>query len=168
MFNSSFSSGALSYSERLRRINYVILFLILILFFFGLLALYSVADGNFDSWPKNHLYRFLIGLILVFFLSIIDIKVIFNFAYPVFLLNIFVLLLIPFIGTETFGATRWITIAGISLQPSEFVKYTLILALAKYYHSIQDTNINSFSQLVQFLITNFKICYIKNPFVFFL
>ena len=148
MFNSSFSSGALSYSERLRKINYIILFLILVLFFFGLLALYSVADGNFDSWPKNHLYRFLIGLILIFFLSIIDIKVIFNFAYPVFLLNIFVLLLIPFIGTETFGATRWIKIAGISLQPSEFVKYTLILALAKYYHSIQDTNINSFSKII--------------------
>ena len=77
----------------------------------------------------------------------VDIKIIFKFAYPIFFLNILVLALIPFIGTETFGATRWIKIAGISLQPSEFVKYTLILALAKYYHNIQDTNINSLSKL---------------------
>ena len=48
MFNSSFSSGNLSYSERLKRINYFIIFLILVLFSFGLLALYSVADGNFN------------------------------------------------------------------------------------------------------------------------
>ena len=67
MFNSSFSSGNLSYSERLKRINYFIIFLILVLFSFGLLALYSVAEGNFNSWPKNHLYRFLIGLLLIFF-----------------------------------------------------------------------------------------------------
>ena len=148
MFNSSFSSGNLSYSERLKRINYFIIFLILVLFCFGLLALYSVAEGNFNSWPKNHLYRFLIGLLLIFFLCMIDIKLIFKFAYPIFFLNILVLALIPFIGTETFGATRWIKIGGISLQPSEFVKYTLILALAKYYHSIQDVDINSLTKLL--------------------
>ena len=106
MFNSSFSSGNLSYSERLKRINYFIIFLILVLFSFGLLALYSVAEGNFNSWPKNHLYRFLIGLLLIFFLCMIDIKLIFKFAYPIYFLNILVLALIPFIGTETFGATR--------------------------------------------------------------
>ena len=71
MFNSSFSSGNLSYSERLKRINYFIIFLILVLFSFGLLALYSVAEGNFNSWPKNHLYRFLIGLLLIFFLNLL-------------------------------------------------------------------------------------------------
>jgi len=148
MFNSSYSSGNLSYSEKVRRINYLIIFLILILFGFGLLALFSVTGGNFDTWPKNHLYRFLLGLLLVFFLSMIDIKLIFKFAYPVFFLNILVLALIPFIGTESFGATRWIKIAGISLQPSEFVKYTLIIALAKYYHSIQDSNVNTLSKLI--------------------
>ena len=148
MFNSSFNSGNLSYSERIKRINYFIIFLISVLFSFGLLALYSVSEGNFNSWPINHLYRFVIGLLLIFFLSIIDIKLIFKFAYLVFFLNILVLISIPLIGTESFGAKRWISIGGISLQPSEFIKYTLIAALAKYFHSIQNTNINALSKLI--------------------
>ena len=36
--------------------------------------------------------------------------------------SLILLLLLPFIGTEIKGATRWITLLGFSLQPSEFVK----------------------------------------------
>ncbi len=147
MFNNSLNSVNLSYLDRLKKINYIIIFLIFILFGFGLLSLLSVAEGNFNLWPLRHFYRFLIGLLILFCLSIIDIKYVFKFAYIVFFLNVIVLALIPFIGTESFGATRWIKIGGISIQPSEFVKYTLIIALAKYYHNIQDTNINSLRKL---------------------
>ena len=51
---------------------------------------------------------------------------------PYLFLNILALILIMFIGTETYGATRWIRIAGISLQPSEFIKVSLILCLGLF------------------------------------
>tara|TARA_B110001454_G_scaffold183205_1_gene178251 strand:+ start:2144 stop:3286 length:1143 start_codon:yes stop_codon:yes gene_type:complete len=148
MFNNQYGNLRISYFDKIKSVNYFLLFLILILFSFGLLALYSVADENFNSWPKNHLYRFLIGLFGIFFLSLIDIRTIFRFAYPIFILNLLVLAIIPLIGTETYGATRWIKIWGFSIQPSEFIKYTLILALAKYYHSIQDDDVNSIRKLI--------------------
>ena len=148
MFSNQYVNLRISYLDKIKSINYFLLFLIFILFSFGLLALYSVADENFNSWPKNHLYRFLLGLFIIFFLSLVDIRTIFRFAYPIFILNLIVLAIIPLIGTETYGATRWIKVGGFSIQPSEFIKYTLILALAKYYHSIQDDDVNSIRKLI--------------------
>ena len=123
---------------KLQSVNYPLLGLIITLFFIGLAALYSISNGDFNSWPLKHSQRFILGLIIFFIVVFFDIRLIFGYAYVIFFLSIISLLIIPFFGIESNGATRWINIAGISLQPSEFVKYTLILALAKYFHSINN------------------------------
>ena len=121
---------------KIQSISYSLLGLIAILFLVGLAALYSISDGDFNSWPIKHSQRFILGLIIFFIVILLDLRIIFGYAYVIFFLSIVTLAIIPFFGIESNGATRWISIAGISLQPSEFVKYTLILALAKYFHSI--------------------------------
>ena len=78
---------------------------------------------------------------------------IFGYAYVIFFLSIISLVIIPFFGIESNGATRWINIAGISLQPSEFVKYTLILALAKYFHSINNDSSFIKTLIIPLIIT---------------
>ena len=123
---------------KLQSINYPLLGLIIALFFVGLGALYSISNGDFNSWPLKHSQRFILGLIIFFIVVFFDLRLIFGYAYVIFFLSIISLAIIPFFGIESNGATRWINIAGISLQPSEFVKYTLILALAKYFHSINN------------------------------
>jgi len=123
---------------KLQSINYPLLGLIITLFFVGLAALYSISNGEFNSWPLKHSQRFILGLIIFFIVIFFDLRLIFGYAYVIFFLSIISLAIIPFFGIESNGATRWINIAGISLQPSEFVKYTLILALAKYFHSINN------------------------------
>ena len=139
---------SLSIIDRIREINIFLVCLLLTTFLFGLLSLYSVADANFDPWARNHLIRFVISAILFFIISIIDIKIILKLTYPLFVINILVLVLIMFIGTETYGATRWIRIAGVSLQPSEFIKVSLILCLAKYYHSIPIIEASKISRMI--------------------
>ena len=123
---------------KLQSINYPLLGLIITLFFVGLAALYSISNGDFNSWPLKHSQRFILGLIIFFIVVFFDLRLIFGYAYVIFFLSIISLAIIPFFGIESNGATRWINIAGVSLQPSEFVKYTLILALAKYFHSINN------------------------------
>ena len=136
MFNqNNFYSSAFA---KLQSINYPLLGLIITLFFVGLAALYSISNGDFNSWPLKHSQRFMLGLIIFFLVIFFDLRLIFGYAYVIFFLSIISLAIIPFFGIESNGATRWINIAGISLQPSEFVKYTLILALAKYFHSINN------------------------------
>ena len=125
---------------KLQSINYFLLILIITLFLIGLAALFSISNGDFYSWPLKHSQRFLLGLIIFFVVILFDLRIIFGYAYVIFILSIISLAIIPFFGIESNGATRWISIAGISLQPSEFVKYTLILALAKYFHSINNDN----------------------------
>ncbi len=135
MYNFESSRSELNILSRLRSINFVFLFLVTLIFLFGVLSLYSISGGEFNSWPIKHVQRFILGLIIFFIICSFDIKFFFIFAYPLFFLSLLFLIVVPFLGTEMYGATRWIKIAGISFQPSEFIKFTLILALAKYFHS---------------------------------
>lgn len=66
-----------------------------------------------------------------------------RFSPWLLLLFTFLLLLalIPGIGREVNGSRRWLSLAGISLQPSEFVKY---LVPAVFIHSILKQKIRSF------------------------
>ena len=152
MYNLESTRVKLNILSRLRSINYLFLSLLTIIFLFGVLSLYSVAGGEFNSWPIKHLQRFVLGAIAFFIICLIDIKFFFKFAYIIFFLSLLFLIIVPFIGTESYGATRWIRIAGISLQPSEFIKFTLILALAKYFHSITDESMNFIRKFILPLI----------------
>ena len=138
---------------KLQSINYPLLGLIITLFFIGLAALYSISSGDFYSWPLKHSQRFILGLIIFFLVILFDLRLIFGYAYVIFFLSIISLVIIPFFGIESNGATRWINIAGISLQPSEFVKYTLILALAKYFHSINNDSSFIKTLIIPLIIT---------------
>ncbi len=151
MFNqNNFYSSAFA---KLQSINYPLLGLIIILFFVGLAALYSISNGDFNSWPLKHSQRFILGLVIFFLVIFFDLRLIFDYAYVIFFLSIISLVIIPFFGIESNGATRWISIAGISLQPSEFVKYTLILALAKYFHSINNDSSFIKTLIIPLIIT---------------
>ena len=151
MFNqNNFNSSAFA---KLQSINYPLLGLIITLFFVGLAALYSISNGDFNSWPLKHSQRFILGLIIFFLVIFFDLRLIFGYAYVIFILSIISLVIIPFFGIESNGATRWINIAGISLQPSEFVKYTLILALAKYFHSINNDSSFIKTLIIPLIIT---------------
>jgi cell division protein FtsW len=55
---------------------------------------------------------------------------------PAILLGTFVVVLLPFlpqIGTSVLGSRRWIALFGLSFQPSELVKLTLVLYVASYF-----------------------------------
>ena len=65
------SKAELTIFDKLRSINYFLLFLICTIFFIGILALYSISNGNFSEWPIKHLQRFILGLIIFFYCSII-------------------------------------------------------------------------------------------------
>ena len=69
MFNQyNFYSSAFA---KLQSINYPLLGLIITLFFVGLAALYSISNGDFNSWPLKHSQRFILGLIIFFFSHIL-------------------------------------------------------------------------------------------------
>ena len=146
--------------NKLKNLNFLLIFLLILLSFIGSAGLYSAADGSYDPWAFKHIVRFYIFLILAILISIIDLKLIYKYSYYIFILSLLLLFSVEIIGVFGKGATRWIKILGFSIQPSELVKITIILALAKFYHDIKYINVRKIS----YLFFPFLILFV--PFIF--
>ena len=66
MYNLQSGGSQLNILSRLRSINFIFLFLVILIFLFGILSLYSISGGEFNSWPIKHIQRFFLGLIVFF------------------------------------------------------------------------------------------------------
>ena len=134
-------------------LKYLFIFITILLICIGAAALYSAADGSFYPWSIRHLYRFCALFIGMIIIALMDIKLIFKYAYVFFFMLLILLFSVEIIGTFGKGAERWIRIFGISIQPSELIKVGMIVALAKYYHLIKFENIGLLRHLfIPFLL----------------
>ena len=103
----------------------------------GLVNIYSaVYDADNTAIAAGFMQKQLIalgiGLVLISLFQFIDIKLFERYASILFLLSILSLLGLWVFGTEVSGARSWYAIGGFSLQPSEFAKVAVALALAKH------------------------------------
>ena len=73
----------------------------------------------------------LIGMVIT---SMLARRWLWRLATCVFIINLVLMMLIPFIGAEIKGAQRWLHIAGFSLQPSEFIKPAFVILAAWLLH----------------------------------
>ena len=92
------------------------------------------------------------AVIIAFLTIIIESKFFSFFAYPIYAFFLFILLLVPFIGTEIYGSTSWLKFGNIYLQPSEFTKIATALALARYLSSYNITLKSVKSIIIAFAI----------------
>ena len=102
----------------------------------GGLMLYSVANGSWEPWAAKHLTRFGLCLLLCLALALVDIRVWFTCAYPVYLIGLVLLLAVMVKGESSLGAKRWLNLHFTRIQPSEIMKIGLVLALARFYHGL--------------------------------
>jgi len=78
----------------------------------------------------QHLIIAYIGSLIVYFLAQFPLQDLRKFILPIYILSILTLLYVNFSGTSALGAKRWLSFAGLYIQPSEFTKLTLILILS--------------------------------------
>ena len=146
--------------SNLYKINWLFIFLILVLTFIGFMALYSAAGANFDLWAKKQALKFSISFVLLFIIAFIDMRIWFKYAYQIFALSLLLLFSVEIFGTFGLGARRWIKIFNISIQPSELVKVTLILFLAKYYQNLRYDRIHLKMELIIPIISVILPCFL--------
>lgn len=101
----------------------------------GVLVLYSVAGGDFSPWGWRHGLRLVLGLGLMYVIANIELRTLYNIAYPFYLTVLFLLVGVELFGETNMGAQRWIDLGIVSLQPSEFMRFAVIMALARYYQA---------------------------------
>jgi rod shape determining protein RodA len=99
----------------------------------GFLMLYSVAGGRFDLWAGRQMRHFGLGLVLMFFVAFVPIWFWRNVAGVAYLVSMMLLLVVQFFGDTNMGAQRWIDLGFIQFQPSEMMKFALVMMLASYY-----------------------------------
>ena len=132
---------------KFKNLNYFYLLLVIALASFGGVLLYGAGHGNWDVYAQKHMVRFIMGLILALGIAFAPIKLIYQAVYPLYFFALCLLLLVPFIGVTAMGATRWIDIGFMHLQPSEIAKIALLLAVAKFYHNRSVLSVNTLPTL---------------------
>lgn len=123
--------------NKLARFDWISVLLFAALVGFGLANIYSAlynADDNAVAinFMEKQLISFGIGLLLIAIIQLIDTRFFERYASLIYLLSLFGLLGLWGFGTEVSGARSWYSIGGFSLQPSEFAKVAVALALAKH------------------------------------
>jgi rod shape determining protein RodA len=79
-------------------------------------------------------YVLFFGIMIV--LSLVDLRVWFALAYPVYVIGLILLALVDVVGHHALGAQRWLQLGPVTIQPSEIMKIGLVLALARFYHGM--------------------------------
>jgi cell division protein FtsW len=124
--------------NRLNKIDIWILLPVIVLIAFSLGVVYSASsswsaklNGDSSYLFKNHLIRAGLGIFMIFLFSRIDYRHIIRYRKILLAAAVILLLYLLVAGVETTnGATRWIRFSGLSFQPSDFVKFALIINLA--------------------------------------
>jgi rod shape determining protein RodA len=116
--------------------DWTLMGIVLTIAFIGILNLYSITAHWEISGPPVYLKQiswWFIGLIFMMTIAFIEYRLYSDFAYVVYVASIVFLVVVLGYGMMTSGAQRWVKIGPISFQPSEFVKLSLILAMAHFF-----------------------------------
>ncbi len=81
------------------------------------------------DWYQHAIIAYL-GSLIVYTLAQVPLQDLRKYIIPIYFFTILTLLYVNFSGTSALGAQRWLSFAGLYVQPSEFAKLILILALA--------------------------------------
>ncbi|MFA5592603.1 MAG: rod shape-determining protein RodA [Micavibrio sp.] len=120
--------------QRLRYVNWGLVLLITLFAGVGFTALYSAAGGSFEPWASKQMVRFVAFLFGAICLALIDIRLWYKAAYPLYAICLVLLIIVEVMGHVGMGAQRWINLGFIQIQPSELMKICVVLALARYFH----------------------------------
>ncbi len=140
---------------KLRMLPLNILSLVTLISMFGILILYSAAGGNWNPWAYKQLCTFLMFLPISIIIALIDLRIIFRYAFIPYILVMVLLILVEAFGITAMGGKRWIEIGSIRLQPAELAKIAIVLFLAKYFHQLPKNDIDKTKSLIIPLIAIF-------------
>lgn len=102
----------------------------------GGLMMFSAAEGSWMPWAAPHLIRFGVFFVLMIVLAMVDLRVWFIAAYPVYVFALILLVGVELFGDSAKGAQRWLELGPVRFQPSEVMKIGIVLALARFYHGL--------------------------------
>lgn len=121
--------------ERLQAIQRSTVALILLITSIGIFMLYSAAGGNWQPWAFRQTMHLACGFVGLTVAACVDGRTWLRYAYVLYGASLFLLVLVEVMGYVGMGAQRWLHIASFNLQPSELMRITIVLALARFLYA---------------------------------
>jgi rod shape determining protein RodA len=128
----------------------------------GVLSIYSASYDfdeaslfSFDEFSGKQIRWIGLSIALGFAILLIDGRMFETYAFPIYVVMLFILLITPFLAHEIKGSRSWLTIGPMSLQPAEFAKFATALALAKLfsgYHFILNAKPSNYVRAIMVII----------------
>ncbi len=138
-------SGMRIVPEPLANLPWRMILLVLGIGGFGLVVLYSAAGGSLKPWALSQgikLFGFMAAAIL---LSRVREDVWRQAAFPAYGIIVVMLVLVELLGAVRGGSQRWLNLGFVLLQPSEFMKPCIVLAMARFYELLPPNETRRFS-----------------------
>ena len=122
--------------SKLWRISWLYILLICTLAGVGYVTLYSAGGGTPYPFAAPQAARFAVGLVMMITIAMLPPRMLIHAAAPMYVLSLILLVAVLRMGHVGKGAERWLIIGGLQVQPSEFAKIALVLALSAWFSRI--------------------------------
>lgn len=120
-------------------------FALFIILLSSFLVQYSVSMSSGLLIFNKHIFFFILCIPLSVLIILLPIEKIIFFNKFIYYVNLLVLFITLIIGKTTMGATRWLNLAGLTFQPAEFMKISIILMLSSYFYKANESSIKKLS-----------------------
>lgn len=131
-----------SFIYKLSKLPLTLVVLITLVACFGFILMYSAAQGNFSPWAYRQMIYFAVFMPIMIIIGLVDLRFWYKSTYLFYYIALALLLIVHLLGYTAMGATRWIDLGLMKLQPSELMKICIIFALARYFHDLGDKSIS--------------------------
>lgn len=138
------NANMMSFNEKLSRFSLVLFIPMCVVLFLSIVVLFSAGGGSWTPFALSQLMKIIFGLFVFFFVAFSNIKTWIKSAYFIYAIALILIILVTFVGDVGMGAQRWLSIGGINIQPSEFIKIALVLALARYFAWFNSIELSQF------------------------
>ncbi len=125
-----------------RKLDWLLLLLIIGLTTFGGFTIYSTELPGNHSYSYQHWLISLLGLIVALVCSQWNYQLLLRWHWLIYAITNISLIAVMVTGVAAKGAQRWINIAGFNVQPSEFAKIAMVITLAALLHN-QEANLKT-------------------------
>lgn len=123
-----------------KNVDWMTIILYLALVFFGWLSIYAANYNpdapnsifDFSAFHGKQLLWITVAFLMIAIILLLDFKLIYHLAYPIYAVSILSLIGVLFFGVTINDSHSWYAIGGFRIQPAEFSKLATALAVAKY------------------------------------